>query len=190
MAEVLEHLSQRDRIKRIVIDRLEGRGEPSRGWTVKAMQEDYVRALSSYPEACLERAMNSVLSNRTRTTWPLAGDIKKACDDFMVTDPEPIKDDLVRRSVNGHQYVSNRLAANNGELQKRAIEGGYLLDLRRWLFDRACREIRNGNDPYISNADLDDKLRELEEIGRQRKASQDRFTKPTIRAPKGSEEKP
>ena len=48
--DMLESADQREKIRRLIFEPLEGRGEPPRGWTTEQLLADYVLALARYPE--------------------------------------------------------------------------------------------------------------------------------------------
>ena len=166
--QVLESQSARARVKAHVYDKLVGRGEPPRGWTREAMLEDYVDALGGYPEHVLAEASRRVRSTNTRPTWPMAGMFKTACDDIGGTEIAPKAADdesaRIKRSQEAHDYAARRLMANEGELQIRAFKLGPWAhgEIKRFLFDSACKEIREGRAPHVSNADLDQFIRTIE----------------------------
>lgn len=158
--DMLESADQREKIRRLIFEPLEGRGEPPRGWTTEQLLADYVLALARYPETVLEAAAAKVRAARTRTTWPLAGDYQAACDELMVDEVAPdlsSKDDAgrTRRSRAAWDYVSGRFAAANHTLWFRALTAGVGDGLRRWMFDRACEQLRAGNDPVIREAEVE-----------------------------------
>ena len=176
LMQTLESQSARSRVKAHVYDKLVGRGEPPRGWTKEAMLEDYVDALGGYPEQVLAQASVRVRSTNTRPTWPMASMFKAACDDLgsRETLPKPAGDDkdpnLVKRSTEAHGYVTRRMAANDGELQLKVFKMGAwaVTEIKRFLFDSACKEIREGRTPHVSNADLDQFIRTIEEEAAER----------------------
>jgi len=157
--DMLDSAGQREKIRRLIFEPLEGRGEPPRGWSKEQLLADYCLALGRYPEAVLAAAAAKVRAARTRTTWPLAGDYQAACDALMVDEPplDTSSDDLVaryRRSAVAYDYIKRRMAANDHALWHRTLAGGRDA-LERWMFGRACEQLRAGNDPVIPDAEVD-----------------------------------
>ena len=156
--DMLDSAGQREKIRRLIFEPLEGRGEPPRGWSKEQLLADYCLALGRYPEAVLAAAAAKVRAARTRTTWPLAGDYQAACDALMVDEPPALDEaNLVgqyRRSKAAYDYIARRMAANDHALWHRTLAGGRDA-LERWMFGRACEQLRAGNDPVIPDAEVD-----------------------------------
>jgi hypothetical protein len=156
--DMLDSAGQREKIRRLIFEPLEGRGEPPRGWTKEHLLADYCLALGRYPETVLEAAAAKVRAARVRTTWPLAGDYQAACDALMVDEPPALDEaNLVgqyRRSKAAYDYIARRMAANDHALWHRTLAGGRDA-LERWMFGRACEQLRAGNDPVIPDAEVD-----------------------------------
>jgi hypothetical protein len=129
------------------------------------MLADYILALGRYPEEVLEAAAAQVRAARVRTTWPLAGDYQAACDALMVDEvpPDMSSEDLVgqyRRSRAAYDYIHRRMAANNHDLFYRTM-GGTKDHLERWMFDRACEQLRAGNDPVIPESEVEAEIQAI-----------------------------
>jgi hypothetical protein len=156
--DMLDSSDQRNRVRRLIFEPLEGRGEPPRGWTKESMLADYILALGRYPAAVLEAAAAKVRAERVRTTWPLAGDYQAACDALMVDEPPAMDEsNLVgqyRRSKAAYDYVSRRFTANDHALWHRTLDGTRD-DLERWMFGRACEQLRAGNEPVIPQDEVE-----------------------------------
>jgi hypothetical protein len=161
--QLLESAAARERVKRIIYDPLQGRGEPPRGWTKEAMIADYVLVLGEYPEDVLARAAAKVQSERTRSTWPLAGEFRDACEKCGGKDTTKARaatedGERYRISNEAYAYVQARMLADNGALLSRSIDGGWQRECRAYLFERACEAIRNGDEPHVSNGELTAKI--------------------------------
>lgn len=172
---LLESGNQRDRVKRLILDPLKGRGEPPRGWTEEKLMIDYVLVLGEYPEDVLARAAAKVHAERTRTSWPLAGEFRDACEKLggkETAKPAGPVDERVQVSVAAHGYVSRRMNADNASLLLRSLAGGWQLDCKRWLFNEACKQIRAGQEPHISAASLEAQIAVWSIDGEARRRSQ------------------
>lgn len=77
-------------------------------------------------------------------------------------------DDMNRRA---HAYVEARLLARNAALVQRSLAGGWDLELKPWLLDRAMVCLRRGEEPYIPDAELEAAIAGWVPIGEARKKS-------------------
>ena len=151
-------LDKKAAIKRLIFDPLIGRGNPPPGWTEDKLILDVCAALEEYPESIIEQIGDHVRLNHTKQSWPLAGDYLRAARAITVGDPQAhpsSADEVMKRSIEGHEYVRARMLAGGSELFFRASKCFATVDLRRWLFDKACACLRAGDDPYVSNDDLE-----------------------------------
>lgn len=164
---VLDSHSQRDRVRRLVVEPLKGRGDPPRGWTAEAMLEDYVLALGRYPEHVLATAAQRVRSDHKRSTWPMAGEFRSVCQTLSEGEPHARpKDSLdvaTKISEEAYAYVSRRMSAGDGALLIRSIKAAVDRDIRTFLFVKACDCIRANKEPHVSNAEVDERFAELAE---------------------------
>lgn len=164
--DILDSASQRDKVKRLIVDPLKGRGEPPKGWTPDALAADYILALARYPEHVLSAAADRVRTTNKRNTWPLPGEFKAACDALSDETDKPHPSDplaeATRISTEAWAYVSRRMSAADGALLIRTIRLGIDRDIKRSLFVAACACIRENREAKVSNTDLESWISELE----------------------------
>jgi len=161
---VMIKLEGRERVKRLIIDPLTGRGEPPRGFSASALADDYLDALGSYPEEVLAKAAAIVRRTWERNTWPLPGVYRKVAEEMMAKEPTAIAKlgSKAGAGVEAWQYVHRRLKAD-GALMTRAINAFAIDVFRSWLFDQVRPQILSGSEPQVSQADCEEWLTRWEQ---------------------------
>jgi hypothetical protein len=156
MNDITTGLSSKERVKRLILEPLLGRGTPPRGWTEEAMFADYLAALGHFPDHVLEQAARQVRLEHVKPSWPHAGDYLKVCRKIGGSDQAPASraDETLERSREAHGYVTRRMMADDAKLYLRAAKCHALDLVRGWLFDRACTCIRAGDQPHVHDVDL------------------------------------
>tara|TARA_Y100000310_G_scaffold67277_1_gene62586 strand:- start:25100 stop:25642 length:543 start_codon:yes stop_codon:yes gene_type:complete len=144
------------------------------------MMADYLEALGDFPEPVLERAAREVRLAWTRPTWPFAGVFREACQKLMHGEPTARispPDGRLARSAQAWDYVRRRMFADNGRLFLRASKALAVNVLERWLFDQACADLREGREPHISDAQVEEGMVAWERQAEQTKAYWDEMAK-------------
>jgi hypothetical protein len=143
-----------------LVESLEGRGEPPRGWTHERLAEDYLAALAGVPGVVIEAAAVKVRADRVRHTWPLAGELKKACHELMVDAPPPtaVTSSRAQAGIAAHEYVRKRLQT---QIVIEATRQFSLPQLREWLWVVARDAIEAGTEPHVADSLIEAKLEEL-----------------------------
>lgn len=160
MNDITTRLSSKERVKRLILEPLLGRGAPPRGWTEEAMMADYFSALSDFPDHVLEQAARQVRLEHVKPSWPFAGDYLKVCRKIHGTDQAPATraDEILERSSKAHEYVTRRMLADGAKIYTRAARCHALDLVRLWLFDRACTSIKAGEEPHVHAVDLETQI--------------------------------
>lgn len=145
---------------RVIVQPMRERGwtEPEKG-KVDVIIEDYVRLLGKYPEPVLVKAFDRVLAEHKWNSWPKVSTFVAACDQHYdapkSSEGKPADYDRIARSRKAHAYVTARLAVNGGALLDRAFQAWCWVELKRFLFRRACESLRAGQEPHVGNAEIE-----------------------------------
>jgi hypothetical protein len=156
----------REKVMRCIIQPMRDRGwTPPTDGSLDVVIEDFVRLLGRYPEDMLSRAFDEVLVKHRWKSWPLVGSFVEACQERreggspIVSSDEQDRIDRSRKAID---YAKRRELADGGATQIRAMKGLYIRELRAFLFQRACDDLRAGRDPYIPQAEFDHEIQRLE----------------------------
>ena len=156
----------REKVMRCIIQPMRDRGwtPPTEG-SLDVVIEDFVRLLARFPEETLARAFDEVLVKHRWKSWPPVGSFVEACQERHASGPQAVSSDeqaRIDRSRIAHDYAWRRELADGGAIQIRAMKGLYIRELRTFLFQRACEDLRDGREPYIPQAEMDHEIQRLE----------------------------
>ena len=151
----------RDKIRRLIIQPMIDRGWTGpKGASLDAVTGDYMRLLGRYPDQVLIKAFDSVLADHKWNSWPQVSLFVAACDRHYDApkdmDDKPADYDRIVRSRKAHEYVTARLAVNNGALLDRAFKAWCWVESKRFLFERACTCLREGREPHVGNEEIEE----------------------------------
>jgi len=137
-----------------------------RGWTApkgnqKVIIGDYADILKRFPAEVLTKGFRAVLETHKYRNWPSPAVFLEACKQFYYDEPEPVSVEYlsdIQRTQAAGEYVERRLAAGNWKLLVQGIQGWFLPQLRKYLFDQACDCLRRGEEIHVPEWKLEEKL--------------------------------
>lgn len=147
------------RIDRLLIKPMMDRGwMPPKGASVDVLATDYSEALAKYPDPVVSAAFRNLVRSHKYRTWPTVSEFLEAARDHYVEPHKPGDNSKLvayARSRRAWAYVEARETADGGSLIMRGFHEGCRVELRDWLFDRACRDLRAGKEPHIPNDEVE-----------------------------------
>ena len=138
-----------EKVKSLIIQPMIDRGwNPPKNANLEVISQDYIDSLKKYDEDTLKMAFNRILGKHKYRSWPSVADFLEICRANTPAFTNYDTDNTAQAALRTKKATAYAM----GQIDKvfaEAWKGGWFIDARKWLTQKACEQIRNGQEPNI-----------------------------------------